>query len=182
MMHIRSVDLPELTARSLISLQAEIDGISSYADRVQSAPKRFAAENIAGNGTFDVVRRTLSSMCGGASRCMYCEDSMTSEVEHFRPKTFYPELVFVWLNYLYSCGPCNRIKRSHFRVLVSGSGYVDLVRRRNDRVIEPLEGSPVLLDPRTDDPLRYLSLDLMGTFLFLPRPAAGTPDYQSLHK
>jgi uncharacterized protein (TIGR02646 family) len=105
---------------------------------------------------------------------MYCEDSLASEVEHFRPKTFYPDLVFSWINYLYSCGPCNRIKRSHFRILVEPSRHIDLSRRRADDVVKPRDGSPMLIDPRRDDPLQYLSLDLIDTFWFVPRHIEGT--------
>lgn len=174
MMLVQPVDLPEHTSRSLAALQTQIDAVPSYADRVAQARRRFESENRLGNDTFDAVKRTLASMCAGACRCMYCEDSIASEVEHFRPKTFYPELVFSWLNYLYSCGPCNRIKSNHFRLVIEPSEYVDLVRRRTDPVVEPRSGSPVLIDPRNDDPLQYLSLDLVDTFWFVPRHLKGT--------
>jgi uncharacterized protein (TIGR02646 family) len=177
MMQVQPVDLPEHTNRSLTALQAQIDAVPSYADRVQHARQRFEAENRPGNYTFDVIKLTLGSMCAGACRCMYCEDSMASEVEHFRPKTFYPDLVFSWLNYLYTCGPCNRIKRSHFRIVVESSEYIDLMRRRTDQVVEPRSGSPLLIDPRRDDPPQYLSLDLIDTFWFVPRHAEGTPEH-----
>src|ERR1022692_1919930 len=113
MIRIPHVDLSEPAHSALIALQAEIDAVPIYADRVKLARDRFKVENRVENATFGVIRRTLASMCAGACRCMYCEDSAANEVEHFRPKTFYPELVFVWLNYLYTCGPCNRVKRSH---------------------------------------------------------------------
>jgi uncharacterized protein (TIGR02646 family) len=177
MIQIQHVDLPAHTNRKLSDLQGQVDAGPSYADRVQLARTRFEAENRSGNDIFDVIKRTLGSMCEGAGRCMYCEDSLASEVEHFRPKTFYPELVFVWLNYLYSCGPCNRVKRSHFRILVENSEYVDLTRHRNRDVIEPPNGPPVLIDPRSDDPLKYLRLDLVDTFWFVPRHAEGTHEY-----
>lgn len=177
MMQIRSVDLPEHTSRALTALQAEIDSLPSYIERIQHAEQRFKAENRPDNDTFAVVRRTLGSMCAGPRRCMYCEDSAASEIEHFRPKTFYPDLVFEWLNYLYTCGPCNNNKRSQFRILVDPPEYVDLVRRRADDLVEPLNGLAVLIDPRRDHPLEFMSLDLVDTFWFMPRHAEGTVEH-----
>jgi hypothetical protein len=176
-MQIQNTDLPRETQDGLNLLQSEIDAHSVYADRVRQARDRFKAENQIGNEVFDSVKRALSLMCAGACRCMYCEDSMANEVEHFRPKTFFPEFAFVWMNYLYSCGPCNRVKRSHFRVLIGPTENLDLLRRRNDEVLEPRIGSAVLIDPRTEDPLHYLSLDLVDTFWFVPRHAEGTSQY-----
>lgn len=176
MIGISHVDLSEPTHSSLIALQAEIDAVPMCTDRVKLARARFKAENRLENTTFGAIRRTLASMCAGACRCMYCEDSAANEVEHFRPKLLYPELVFVWLNYLYTCGPCNRVKRSHFRLLVSVSDYDDLKSGRTDVVVESSNGA-ALIDPRKDDPLLYLSIDLTDTFWFVPRHAPGTPDW-----
>jgi len=177
MMRIRSVDLPEHTSRALSALQAEIDSLPSYLERIQRAEQKFKIENRADNATFSVIRHTLGLMCAGPYRCMYCEDSAADEIEHFRPKTFYPDLVFAWLNYLYTCGPCNNIKRSQFRILVDPPEFVDLVRRRTDDFIEPRDGSAVLIDPRRDHPLHYMGLDLVDTFWFVPRDAEGTLEH-----
>ena len=174
MIEIGPADLPVQTARALVELQASITAVEGYPNRVSQARIRYDAECRRGNAAFDVVRRTLESMCVGACRCMYCEDSAACEVEHFRPKSFYPDLVFVWLNYLYSCGACNRIKRSKFRILVANTVSVDLVRRRGEPVVAPEDGSPVLINPRNEDPLYYLGLDLIDTFWFVPRHPIGT--------
>src|SRR5579872_181944 len=177
MMQIRSVDLPEHITRALMDLQEEIDVLPSYLQRVQHADQRFKAENRPDNDTFAIIRQTLGSMCAGPRRCMYCEDSAASEIEHFRPKTFYPDLAFAWLNYLYSCGPCNNIKRSQFRLLVDPPEYVDLVRRRGDVLVEPRSGLAVLINPRQENPLQFMGLDLVDTFWFMPRQAEGTVEH-----
>lgn len=57
------------------------------------------------------------------------------------------------------------------------SEYIDLIRRRTDQVVEPRSGPAVLIDPRRDDPLQYLSLDLIDTFWFVPRHAEGTREH-----
>lgn len=177
MMQSRRVELPEHVDSILATLQAQINTAPTYADRVQQARQRFEAENRPGNEVFDVIRNTLASMCTGARRCMYCEDSTACEVEHFRPKTFYPELVFIWLNYLYSCSLCNRIKRNHFRILCGVSEYVDLVRGRNEPATAPRDGVSMLIDPRSENPVHYMTLDLVDTFWFVPRHAEGTLEY-----
>ena len=174
MIQLPMVALPSSTSQALDALQTHINAVTPYSERVYRARERFSAENREDNETFGVIRRTLDAMCMGARRCMYCEDSAACEVEHFRPNVFYPEFVFVWMNYLYSCVNCNRIKRGNFRVRCGVSEYLDLVRRRNDAVVEPTSGPNVLIDPRTEDPLQYVSLDLSDTFFFVPRSDKGT--------
>lgn len=177
MISVQPASLPAAINHALEILQSELNLVPTYAERVREASLRFGAQSRPGNAVFDVVRKTLASMCPGATRCMYCEDSIACEVEHLYPKTFYPELVFAWLNYLYSCSLCNRIKGSQFRLFYDPSGYVDLARRRTDPIVEPRTGTRVLIDPRREDPLGYFSLDLKGTFCFLPRHRVGSPEY-----
>jgi uncharacterized protein (TIGR02646 family) len=167
MIRVERLPLPQPALHSLQELQSGVSGLASYAERIAVARERFHMINRRGNPTFDVIKSTLAAMCAGACRCMYCEDSAANEVEHFRPKTFYPDLVFVWLNYLYSCGACNRAKRSRFRLLLVDEMFLDLVRDRMTDPTEPAQGAPVLLDPLSDDPLQFLSLDLR-TFHFVP--------------
>lgn len=46
-----------------------------------------------------------------ASKCAYCESYIAhidyGDIEHFRPKSKFPELCFNWDNLLLSCGICN---------------------------------------------------------------------------
>ena len=42
--------------------------------------------------------------------CAYCEEICKGEVEHFRPKSAFPELTYEWDNWLLACTPCNRAK------------------------------------------------------------------------
>jgi len=99
---------------------------------------------------------------------MYCEDSAADEVEHHHPKNFYPEYTFVWPNYLYSCGPCNGQKNNRFAVFKRG-----LVFELTNQPGTPIAGEAVLLHPRTENPLDYLTLDIAGdTFFIQPDPSA----------
>lgn len=175
MLSIKPKPLPAETEAALLVMQSRIDSLPTYAERVAAAKVVFSAQNRAQNATFGSIRKTLGDACGGAHRCMYCEDSAADQIDHFRPKSFYPELVFSWMNYLYACGACNLRKQHRFSVLSANTAaVVEIVRRRGDPVVEPEVGSSVLLDPRTDDPLEYLVLDLLGTFQFTPRYPKGT--------
>ena len=53
--------------------------------------------------------------------CAYCEQISRGEVDHFRPKSRYPELVYSWSNWLFACHDCNHSKGSEWPF----GGYVD---------------------------------------------------------
>ena len=83
------------------------------------------------------VMRKLRFMAPGIDSCMYCERNEGTDIEHFKPKSIYPEKAFDWDNYLLACSNCNsNYKRSRF----------------------PLDpgGKPLLLDPIEDDPFDHL--------------------------
>jgi hypothetical protein len=169
MIQIPSRELPSDVSRTLRRYQAAVDAEPDFAKRVELAAVEFRQRNRETNLAFRRVRSTLTSMCDGSKRCMYCEDSAADEVEHHRPKDLYPEQVFVWENYLYACGPCNGPKSSRFAVFSSGGSMVEVTRKRKQPLKPPVMGDPVLLHPRTENPLEYMMLDILGgTFLFVP--------------
>ena len=109
-------------------------------------------------------------MCQGANRCAYCEDSAADEVEHIRPKDLYPDAVFLWENYLLACGPCNGPKNNKFAIITGTPERLEDVTRARDAPINPpAVGRTALIDPRSEDPLNFLFLDLLNTFSFAPR-------------
>ena len=57
----------------------------------------------------------FSSVCG------YCEESCKGDVDHFRPKSRNPELVYEWTNWVFACPTCNSAKREKW----PPHGYVD---------------------------------------------------------
>jgi uncharacterized protein (TIGR02646 family) len=176
-LRLPDLPLPEAAAAQLASYQAEIDGIATFAERVERGKRLFKSQNNKNNATFNAVKEVLTTMCSGARRCVYCEDSLADEVEHIYPKHFYPDRVFAWPNYAYACGPCNGPKGSSFAVFTAGpSSRVDLKRSRN-APSPPPAGVPGLIDPRTEDATRLLTLYLQGTFWFVERAARGTLDH-----
>jgi len=177
MIRLPQVALPLNTAAELQTLQSSVDILRAYSDRVEAAKTLFKRRNTAKNPTFAEVRKSLTRMCAGARRCVYCEDSCADEVEHIKPKDLYPESVFHWNNYVYACGPCNGPKNNQFAVFSAGTGLVtDITRPRLGPVLEPEPGSPVLIDPRWEDPLQFMALDLIDTHLLLPTKAKGSKD------
>ena len=179
MLRIADSRLPAVHERKLEEYQSDVDGKCEYAKRVAAGKRLFKSRNTKRNRTFTVVRETLSEMCRGPRRCMYCEDSVADEVEHFRPKDLYPEVVFVWMNYLYACGPCNTKKNSRFFVIDPDTkNVVDATRPREAPVEPPPDGNPVLIDPRREDPFAFLMIDLRDTFEFTPTADTGTVNHE----
>jgi uncharacterized protein (TIGR02646 family) len=167
MLPIPATALDPAAASALAAYQDEIDTLPDYAARVAAAQilyKRYSR-----NATFRVVRNTLTSLCSGPRRCMYCEDSCANAVEHHHPKDLYPERAFVWTNLLYACERCNSSKGDRFEVFSFQTGQRISVSRASSTPITPPEpGHPLLLDPRRENPMDFLSLDIIGTFHFFP--------------
>lgn len=180
MLRIPDRPLPSAAQLKLEEYQGEIDSLASFAERVKMGKVRFSSRNREEDKAFGPVRQTLKEMCSGVIRCMYCEDSLANQVEHFKPKDFYPELAFVWHNYLYSCGPCNLRKNNKFPIFSSRTGAVVMLSRIPKAPVEPPEpGVPALIDPRHEDPFDYMQLDLRGTFWCQPcDPDAGSGSHQ----
>jgi hypothetical protein len=174
MIHIPNRPLSLAAGATLQGYQNTIDAEADYADRVRLGKKQFKQKNRKSNGTFKEVRAKLSEMCSGARRCMYCEDSVADEVEHYLPKDLYPEAVFLWNNYLYSCGPCNGPKESNFAIFDPNGAMVSITRKRKAPIVPPMAGNPVLLAPRNENALDFMVLDIAGdTFLFVPTSTNG---------
>ncbi len=53
--------------------------------------------------------------------CAYCEETCPGEVEHFQPQSKYPQMVYVWENWLFACHSCNHSKAQKW----PRGGYVD---------------------------------------------------------
>lgn len=53
--------------------------------------------------------------------CGYCETACKGEVDHFRPKSRFPDLVYEWTNWVFSCHDCNNFKVERW----PPSGYID---------------------------------------------------------
>lgn len=125
-----------LGTTSVAWLAATTTAVMSSTDREREANRKWKTKNAS---VFADIRNVLDAMASGRGRCMYCEDSRGTDVEHFRPKSTYPEHAFDWHNYLLACSGCNsNHKRTQF----------------------PLDSLalPYLIDPTSEDPRSHLVL------------------------
>ena len=130
--------LPSTATNVLARLSARVSGDENPATRLKTAARLWKNKRRAKASAraFDDVYAALLHMTGGRGRCMYCEDSFGTDIEHFWPKATYPKRTFEWNNYLLACSHCNsNLKRSQF----------------------PFKnGRPSLLNPSVDDPALHL--------------------------
>jgi uncharacterized protein (TIGR02646 family) len=135
--------------RKIVREELDVGTVAVLANRQAEANRHRAAgtldvgpywNTIRSSADFRPVLSALRRMAGDAERCMYCLDSQGTDVEHFWPKKPYPERMAVWTNMLLGCTPCGRFKGHRF----------------------PLDGagSPLLVDPTTDDPWEHLDFDV----------------------
>jgi len=75
-------------------------------------------------------------------KCAYCEITVARDVEHYYPKSLYPQRMFRWDNFLFACKNCNTDKSNRF----------------------PMSGNaPLLLDPCSDEPADFITWDLLDS-------------------
>jgi uncharacterized protein (TIGR02646 family) len=140
-----------LSAETSAWLAAQAADIAAAPDPGAEARQRW--ENRQRNRFMEEVWEKLLASASGLARCMYCEDSGGTAIDHFWPKARYPERTFSWENHLLACTCCNsNEKRDQF----------------------PLDaaGAPLLLDPTACDPADHLILTpSTGKY----RPKDGSP-------
>ena len=61
------------------------------------------------------LQQRFDSLCG------YCECTCKGELDHFRPKSRFPESVYEWSNWIFACHDCNQAKGDKWPI----EGYVD---------------------------------------------------------
>lgn len=179
MIRLPNINLPPNIALSLNTYQEIVNRCATYQEQVEKASALFKQCNTINNQTFKVVREKLAEMCCGARRCCYCEDSYADEIEHIKPKSLYPDVSFAWDNYLYACGPCNGPKNNNFKIYNPVTmATIDVTRKKGDPVVPPICGEMLLINPKIEDPLEYMSVDIIDTFYFVPRHSPGTIAYE----
>ena len=85
------------------------------------------------------LRSRLIEMAPGNRRCMYCGDSLGTDIDHFQPIAKNVARTFDWLNHLLACSHCNS-------------------NEKRDQFPFDSDGNPLLIDPTRDDPDRHLLL------------------------
>lgn len=173
MIKLRDQALSTQALAQLAKHQATIDSELDYAAQVVKAQNIWKPQNNA----FVEVKDTLITMCPGTRRCCYCEDAMGTDIEHFKPKVLYPELTFEWTNYLLACSACNSTaKGDRFAIFDATGTEYDVTRHPKAPKIKPMDGDPLLINPRFEDPLEFLRIAIHSNFHFQPRPHLSASD------
>jgi uncharacterized protein (TIGR02646 family) len=132
MIPLQRVAAPNTTQTLLAKRTANVrrNGGTSVAARDEwtkaAAPKRH-------------VRQLLKQMAHGMHRCMYCEDSLGTDIDHFQPIADAPLRAFDWSNHLLACSHCNSNAK------------------RDEYPCDP-HGCCLLVDPSVEDPADHLTL------------------------
>ena len=109
-----------------IKLEKTLQWIAFYRDGVGARPN---------DASWRLFRSELSSRFSGI--CGYCEERDRGEVDHFKPKSKFPELVYEWTNWVFACHTCNSIYK---REKWPQPGYIDpctaLHHERPERVFD----------------------------------------------
>lgn len=173
MLKFRSIlSLKSTTNLGLQNLQDQINNEINFASKVAKAKTLFANKKNtrAGKEIFEDIISCLTEMCYGACRCSYCEDSVADEIEHVKPKNFYPELTFVWNNYVFACGNCNGPKNNKYAIIDSETQTIIKINTLSNRKHEPPPvGVDAIINPRISDSMDFVYLDIGQTFQFITR-------------
>jgi uncharacterized protein (TIGR02646 family) len=164
MLQIVDTPLPRGTTKVLDDLQKLVDIELTYPECVGRADALWKSKTnkAVHKEAFLSVKAALEKISYGIGRCAYCEDSAADEIEHLWPKSLFPQLAFRWSNYAFACGPCNGPKSNRFAIVENDGTIDEFVRSRGGPVVAPRNGTPGLIDPRAENPLALLELDLGG--------------------
>ena len=86
------------------------------------------------------VKKALRQMCNG--KCAYCESHVShvshEHIEHYKPKSKYPDLCFEWDNLLLCCAICNgkQYKGDKFPLKNEGGPFVNPCKENPDDFFE----------------------------------------------
>jgi uncharacterized protein (TIGR02646 family) len=133
MRKLKRIHLSRRTQTFLQKRTIKITTKTGLSEKVEEAKNLWKAKS---NKAFAEIKETLRKMASGLERCMYCEDSAGTDIEHFWPKDTYPDKAFLWENYLLACSACNsNFKRTQF----------------------PLkDGHPLLINPVEEEPRHHI--------------------------
>jgi len=133
---MRRLVRPSLTKKTLKFLEDRRQRVANASDPVAEAFRLWRRQ---GAQPFAEIRRTLGEMAFGRKRCMYCEDSEGTDIDHFRPKAKYAHSAFDWNNFFLACSHCNS-------------------NQKRDQFPFDESGRPLLIDPSAEEPGDHLQL------------------------
>jgi uncharacterized protein (TIGR02646 family) len=144
--------------------QALIDCQKTYEQRVRMSKTKWLQKkkSNAHKTAFQGIEKTLKKLAiGTSSYCNYCESNLGTSIEHVFPRGLFPHKTFDWNNFLWACKQCNGVyKHAQFQLFKSeySSDTIDLIKDYS--FVPPPNDDAVFINPRTENPLTYLQLNL----------------------
>ncbi|MBC8110373.1 MAG: HNH endonuclease [Verrucomicrobia bacterium] len=182
MMKLNSKSLPSAITTQLNSKQQKIDDLIGFEQQAKKAKSLWENKigSKKGKAAFAAVKNTLIGMCVSVEICNYCEGNEATDIEHIFPKSHFPDKTFVWENYLLACKQCNTTyKRDKFAIFDRDTS-VEIIELnfKNHSLTPPYSSNAAFINPRKENPLEYLWLDIKNTFLFVVIPTLSERDKQ----
>jgi uncharacterized protein (TIGR02646 family) len=151
---VKRIERRPLSGGTLGFLAQRTERVRAAEDSASEARRLWKLQK---NRAFQEVRSVLRDMASGRERCMYCEDSQGTAIEHFWPKSHYPLRAFEWTNYLWACSHCNS-------------------NEKRDRFPLDEQDQPLLIDPTREDPRDHLLFSpATGEYVSRPESSKGAP-------
>lgn len=148
----------------LKKLQGQIDALPTYKAQVKAAKVLWQNKKKTNpqKAAFNRVEKELQKIAIGSNHyCNYCEANVGTTIEHIYPRGLFPNKTFVWENYLWTCKQCNgKHKVSQFQIFKNAHSaeIIDLVKDYS--FVRPSNEDAVFINPRLENPLDYLQIDL----------------------
>ncbi len=157
MIRLAHKDLPEDVAKELAALQAKVDAMPTFAEKAAEAKRLWGTKGgVKGEEAFSEIKKILIDLSVFVQVCNYCEHSEGNDIEHIYPKAAFPEKTFVWDNYLLACPKCNTTHKSDKIDVLNDEDEVVRVSRH----VEPPFKRVAFINPRQEDPSRFMILNL----------------------
>jgi uncharacterized protein (TIGR02646 family) len=135
------------TRKLLAKRQGIANGYTEHDSRIDPAWKGFRKTQAAGK-----IATLLAWVFHG--KCAYCEQELAKDIEHYFPKSRFPDRMFLWENFLWACKNCDTEKLDEFPL--------------------DADGAPVLIHPGRDEPFDYFRWNFRsGKMILHPDPARG---------
>lgn len=159
MIPLRRPPAPTAT-ETLLARRTETIAAAPTTERYATAVKQWRSATAAKRH----VRGLLRQMAPGIERCMYCDDSQGTDIDHFQPIADDPLRAFDWPNHLLACSYWNSNTKGH--------------KYPRDET-----GTCLLIDPTVDDPASHLVLFLAtGVYDGITPKGAATIDVFGLNR
>jgi hypothetical protein len=184
MLRLNSKLLSTATQAHLDAVQEYINALLHFIEKSNAAGTKWDSKDSsnAGKKAFAEIKLILTSMCVGKGICNYCEANEATDIEHIRAKSLFPEYAFFWENYILACKICNttyKMDKASIFAAKDSCIIVDISPKRGATTkTKPPNDDTLLINPRTENPTRFIMLDLVGgTFNYIPKKPVGTREY-----